>query len=199
MPQNAPARLPRLGHLNGRDVVKSFRALFLLASLISTGACQNSRSSSEEAKDHGDFSSEPHTTTSDAAPASEQEPGLFTSLTMSAQNISEDIAKAVDQRTKKLKGVATDEVEKLFTVEYKIEQIERGVIVPSLTQNSAASGAPEASVEEQIRLESRLAELGKERWQCFHVEEQPKYIRLYCQRPSPTYLRLLARGGATVF
>ncbi len=66
---------------------------------------------------------------------------------------------------------ATGELEKAFTVEYKV------VDIPLLIER--------ANVEEQ------LTALGKERWDCFHSVQTPTTTRFICKRSTKTALRYL--------
>lgn len=72
-----------------------------------------------------------------------------------------------------LDSLASQEVEKLFVFEYKVIELE--------------------SEESIDQLNEQLTELGKERWDCFHIEEQAKKIRLFCKRRPKTYLRYIPR------
>jgi hypothetical protein len=72
-----------------------------------------------------------------------------------------------------LDSMAADEVEKLFTFEYTVKDV--------------------PPTEDAISLNSILEEMGRERWNCFHIEEKKEYIRLYCKRRPKTYLRYVPR------
>lgn len=70
-------------------------------------------------------------------------------------------------------GMATKEVEKLFTFEYRVEEFEN-----SLTSEE---------------LQDKLQELGQERWECFHAEPLAKSLRFFCKRRPKTYLRYIPK------
>ena len=68
---------------------------------------------------------------------------------------------------------ASGEVEKLFIFEYKVFDLKK--------EESTQS------------IEEELNRLGKERWQCFHVEPLEKDFRFFCKRRPKTYLRYIPR------
>lgn len=69
--------------------------------------------------------------------------------------------------------LATKEVEKLFTFEYRVEEL-----------NNTLS--PE-------EMQEKLQELGQDRWECFHAEPQAKSLRFFCKRRPKTYLRYIPK------
>ena len=71
------------------------------------------------------------------------------------------------------KETASDEVEKLFIFEYEVFEYDLDM---------ASSEQTEA-----------LTALGKERWECFHVQPTTESLRFYCKRRPRTYLRLIPR------
>jgi len=73
----------------------------------------------------------------------------------------------------KVKESTTGEVEKLFTIEYKIVEVEKEL--------------PTAD------LERKLQELGLERWECFKIDKTETNLRLFLKRPAKTYLRYIPR------
>lgn len=68
---------------------------------------------------------------------------------------------------------ASEEVGKLFVLEYKVIEY--------------------ASTEPAESIEAALAALGAERWDCFHVEQRPDALRFYCKRTPKTFLRYIPR------
>jgi hypothetical protein len=75
--------------------------------------------------------------------------------------------------TNELDSLASQEVEKLFVFEYNVVELPSG--------------------QSTEQLNEQLSELGKERWDCFHVEEKETQIRLFCKRRPKTYLRYIPR------
>lgn len=75
--------------------------------------------------------------------------------------------------TKKIKTGTAEEVEKLFSFEYKVEEY----------PNKA--GAKD--------LQSKLEALGQERWECFYIQEVGTKLRVYCKRRPKTYLQYIPR------
>lgn len=73
--------------------------------------------------------------------------------------------------TKKNEKLAIEEIEKLFSFEYR---------VASLPSNSSSDV-----------VESNLKLLGKDRWECFHVDKTKDTIEIYCKRRPKTYLRYM--------
>ncbi len=106
------------------------------------------------------------------------------------QNSTQDVTKKLTEALNEAKGVAdklgiskTDtaalgnmaknEVDKLFTVEYKVFEVD-------------AVGGPAA-------IDATLNKAGQDRWDCFsvdHVESTHKY-RFFCKRQPKSYLRAL--------
>lgn len=66
---------------------------------------------------------------------------------------------------------AGEEVEKLFTFEYRVFDLPRDAAAPEV--------------------ENRLATLGADRWECFHVEPLATELRVFCKRRPKTPLRYL--------
>lgn len=79
----------------------------------------------------------------------------------------------VDRLSSSSQEAASDEIEKLFVFEYRVEEIDR-----------------QAAGEE---IEERLSALGKERWDCFHIEEHGGVLRIFCKRNPKTYLKYIPR------
>lgn len=73
----------------------------------------------------------------------------------------------------KLNELTTEEVEKLFTYEYKVLELD----------NSLSA----SEIEEQLQT------LGKERWECFNVISEQKSYKVFCKRKPKTYLRYIPR------
>lgn len=105
-------------------------------------------------------------------------PIFFTSCDQgydSTLEIEESVSKlksTISDLTKKNEKLAVEEIEKLFIFEYK---------VASLPSNSTSDV-----------VESNLKLLGKERWECFHVEKTKETIDIYCKRRPKTYLRYMS-------
>lgn len=73
----------------------------------------------------------------------------------------------------KVSGLAGDEIEKLHALEYRVEEIPWSSEIDELNQ--------------------RLAELGRDRWDCFHLERAFDVNRIYCKRRPKSYLRYIPR------
>lgn len=71
------------------------------------------------------------------------------------------------------KDTATEEVEKLFTFDYRVVEFDKSLPATDL--------------------ELKLNELGKERWECFHVEPRESVLQFFCSRRPKTYLRYIPR------
>lgn len=69
--------------------------------------------------------------------------------------------------------MAQGEVEKLFVFEYKVVEFQMDL--------------PASELQESLTL------LGRERWDCFHVEPQELSNRFFCKRRPKTYLRYIPR------
>ena len=74
---------------------------------------------------------------------------------------------------RRLEESASREMEKLFVFEYHVEDIAR--------DNSAKE------------MEARLARLGRDRWECYHVEPIDKSLRFFCKRRPKTYLKYIPK------
>lgn len=72
-----------------------------------------------------------------------------------------------------LQKSAGEEVEKLFTFQYKIFELKR-------------SGTPE-------QMESELNAAGQEGWECFDTNVEKDLIQFFCKRRPKTYLRYLPK------
>jgi hypothetical protein len=86
-----------------------------------------------------------------------------------------DIGKTIDSTTKEtrenVQQLASQELEKLYKYEYKVVSFQ-------------------ASLSDQ-ELEAQLAELGKDRWNCFHGETVNGSTRLICSRLPVSVLKLV--------
>lgn len=72
-----------------------------------------------------------------------------------------------------LKDAAEGEIEKLFTFEYKVLEID------------SASGA--------VEIENELAKAGLERWECFSAHQHGDKLRILCSRRPKSYLRYIPK------
>jgi hypothetical protein len=79
----------------------------------------------------------------------------------------------LDNRRKAVQDAAANELDKLVTYEYHIAELDR-----------------EATTES---IEARLGELGKERWDCFHIDPGVKTLRIFCKRAPKTVLKFIPR------
>jgi hypothetical protein len=69
----------------------------------------------------------------------------------------------------KIQDMATQEFEKLFTLEYRV-----------VDMDSSLSGDQQ---------EALLMQLGRDRWDCFHITPQEFGLRVFCKRQPKSYLR----------
>jgi len=93
-------------------------------------------------------------------------------LSRTLQSAKEHFEKIAPER-EKLERKAQAEAEKLFVFEYHVEEFGR------------------ETKTDQIR--NKLAELGKNRWDCFHIEPRGNYLLLFCKRQPKTYLKYIPR------
>ena len=101
----------------------------------------------------------------------------------SLSKATEELKQAVEQTKETIKRhsplnddnkeMAAKELEKLFLFEYKVIEL----------------GQKESSE----RIEAELGALGKDRWDCFHVEPSGSTLRVFCKRAPKTYLRYIPR------
>ena len=98
----------------------------------------------------------------------------------SAPQVPEGVSKAweqarsaVDKISPEVQQRTSGEVEKLFVFEYHVEDIESG-----------------RSADE---LKERLTALGRDRWDCFHIEPQEQGLRVFCKRNPKTFLKYIPR------
>ncbi|GEM_PF-2898923 len=73
-----------------------------------------------------------------------------------------------------LQKMAQDEVDKLFSVEYKVIEID--------------------DVGDMAHINAVLNKAGKDRWDCFSSEHVQKKYRFFCKRRPQSYLRYFTRG-----
>ena len=66
---------------------------------------------------------------------------------------------------------ATEEVEKLFTVEYNVQTLDAEI--------------------DPAELNKKLTQLGQDRWDCFSIKPREKSLEIICKRATKTYLRYL--------
>ena len=95
--------------------------------------------------------------------------------------LTEDVQEAIDLAQQKFDDVspdgsklhraASDEIEKLFSYEYTIKELD-----PSLSTT---------------QLQAELDMLGMERWDCFSIQNINAQLRIICKRRPKTYLRYL--------
>jgi len=74
---------------------------------------------------------------------------------------------------KNAQKTTSEELKKLFVFEYKVFELNNN---PSTSE-----------------VEKKLTDLGRERWDCFHVERSNKVFRIFCKRHPETYLRYIVR------
>lgn len=79
----------------------------------------------------------------------------------------------LNEGRKEVETTTSAELEKLHKLEYKVIDL-----------------AGSDSTEE---LEKQLAELGKERWDCFYVQPIPDKLRFFCKRNPKTFLKYIPR------
>lgn len=97
----------------------------------------------------------------------------LTSTLSSALNKTTDRVRELSPRADELKGMTTDEVNKLFAFEYRVQEL------------------PVTSTASEI--EQAIAALGNERWECFDVESRKETLLIFCKRRPQTYLRYIPR------
>ena len=72
-----------------------------------------------------------------------------------------------------LEKKTTEEISKLSTFEYKVAEFKSNIT--------------------NEELQTKLEELGQERWDCFHVERQTFTLTFFCKRRPKTYLRYIPK------
>ena len=73
--------------------------------------------------------------------------------------------------SQKLEKAASGEVEKLFSYEYTVKDLDASLSLP--------------------QLQAELDMLGMERWDCFNIQNMNAQLRVFCKRRPKTYLRYL--------
>lgn len=94
-------------------------------------------------------------------------------LMRSVKDLHESVTGTIAPTAKELQNAATSEVDKLFSIEYKVLEL------PSST--------PGPDVERS------LIDLGADRWNCFSVIPRPESILITCNRRPLSYLRYALR------
>ncbi|MCB0321193.1 MAG: hypothetical protein KDD60_09725 [Bdellovibrionales bacterium] len=74
---------------------------------------------------------------------------------------------------RKVPELAEEEYEKLFRIDYRVVEL--------------PADSPVTSFEEV------LGQLGKERWECFHIEPREKTLVAFCKRRPTSYIRYLGQ------
>lgn len=98
----------------------------------------------------------------------------FDKITRSVQDSISSATKKISELTpssNELSSLTTEEIEKLFNFEYKVIELE------STLPNS--------------EIEGKLSQLGIDRWECFHVEKNGAFLRIFCKRRPKTFLRYI--------
>lgn len=95
------------------------------------------------------------------------------SVTKDLQDTLRSAQKSISNMGSEGSEVATEEIAKLFTFEYKVVELQKGM--------------------DSSEIESTLASYGKQRWDCFHVEPTEASLRFYCKRRPKSYLRYIPR------
>jgi hypothetical protein len=93
------------------------------------------------------------------------------------QKTWQDLTRSLQQTApsrEEAQTMAGQEIEKLFTFEYRVQEIP----MPS----------PAAEIEKV------MARMGQDRWECFHVESNFEALLLFCKRRPRSYLRLFMRN-----
>ena len=97
---------------------------------------------------------------------------LTEEFSRTVQSAKEQFEKIAPQR-QEIEQKAGAETEKLFTFEYRVQEIGKDV--------------------KPAEIQARLAALGKDRWDCFHIEPRKDALLLFCKRQPKTYLRYIPR------
>ena len=103
-------------------------------------------------------------------------PAELESLNSQLKDFLKKAEQKIEGLTPETRGVSeatSQEVEKLFTFEYKVVEFKT-----------------EASSQE---IEARLQALGQDRWECFSSEGSSRSLRIFCRRRPKTYLRYIPR------
>ncbi len=110
-------------------------------------------------------------------------PLVLASCKSPAPEVTDEVQKKWEAAKSKISSLAPEaealqekaggELDKLFVFEYRVEEIQRN-----------------ASKDE---MEEILGRLGKERWDCFHIQPEGDALRLFCKRNPKTYLKYIPR------
>lgn len=84
-----------------------------------------------------------------------------------------DAQKKVSEITKSTSTMTSEEVEKLFTLEYKVVELPQDMPAPEMEQ--------------------KLSTLGQQRWECRSVVPNGAKLQIFCSRRPETYLRYIPR------
>ena len=84
-----------------------------------------------------------------------------------------DLSTKLDQRRQEVQNSSAAELHKLHSLEYKLIEIDASASSSDIEQN--------------------LAELGSERWDCFHIQPLDKTLRVFCKRSPKTFLKYIPR------
>jgi len=84
-----------------------------------------------------------------------------------------DQLKRLEPAKESVETATKAEVEKLWIHEYKVEEI-------PVTMDST-------------QIEEQLMTLGKDRWDCFHLEKKEEVLQIFCKRRPQSYLRYIPR------
>lgn len=104
------------------------------------------------------------------------EPSKLQKLTEDLQQVAKETKDALTELVPDTQGVkegTQQEIEKLFIFEYKIVEL-----------------AKDSSIQ---KMEEVLVDLGKDRWECFHIEPVPTGLQVFCKRRPKTPLRYIPR------
>ncbi|MCB0339573.1 MAG: hypothetical protein KDD53_08215 [Bdellovibrionales bacterium] len=95
-------------------------------------------------------------------------------LESSLQSVQKLIEEQIKPAGEQAQTLAKDEVEKLFTWEYRVAEFE--------------------ATDSAEQLEIELAKLGSKRWECFSITPSGLKIRIFCKRKPKSYLRYIPRA-----
>ena len=90
-----------------------------------------------------------------------------------AKRTARDTVEALSPHTDAIGDLANEEVEKLMKLEYHVHTL-----------------ANDLSTEE---LNEQLAELGRQRWDCFDTQAHETGLMIFCKRRPKSYLRYLGK------
>jgi hypothetical protein len=96
-------------------------------------------------------------------------------LVKNIREIGEELAERVGPFGNDVKKSASEQLEKLFSVEYRIVEFDSDL--------------------SRQKLEQQLNILGKDRWDCFNIRSEDMRIRAYCKRLPRGYLPYLIKMG----